>query len=86
MRLSATFLKARLRTSPQTNLWSREALRELRKLAELGLPVELIAAKLGRTPSAIRNKAGLQGISLKHSTRGGKLSAHSAVHGLLGGT
>lgn len=47
------------------NAWSRDALRQLRELAEAGVPLETIAARLRRTQSAVRNKAGMQGISLR---------------------
>jgi hypothetical protein len=45
--------------------WSIEDVRLLRTLAMQGVPVEAIAATLGRTPSAIRNKAGMHGISVR---------------------
>jgi hypothetical protein len=41
----------------------------LRKLALARLPVAKIAQALGRSESAIRNKAGMQGISLKEAHR-----------------
>lgn len=47
------------------NDWSTEDLRRLRELAATGLPLNAIAAALGRTSSAIRNKAGMHGISLR---------------------
>ena len=55
---------ARRITSP-TNGWSIEEVRRLRQLAEQGKAVVAIAAKLRRTPSAVRNKAGMHGISLQ---------------------
>ena len=47
------------------NEWSSDELRRLRELAGSGTPVEMIAADLRRTTSAIKNKAGMQGISLR---------------------
>jgi hypothetical protein len=46
------------------NPWTSDALRRLRDLAAIGAPVSEIALALGRSESAIRNKAGLHGISL----------------------
>ena len=51
--------------------WSLQDVRRLRELAQAGVPLESIAATLGRTCAAIRNKAGLHAISL----RGVKLAA-----------
>lgn len=47
------------------NEWSSEDLRALRELAAAGTPLESIATSLRRTTSAVRNKAGMHGISLK---------------------
>lgn len=47
------------------NDWSSEDLRRLRELAATGTPLDDIAAALRRTTSAVRNKAGMQGISLR---------------------
>jgi len=47
------------------NDWSTEELRRLRELVATGIPLNAIAAALGRTSSAIRNKAGMHGISLR---------------------
>ncbi len=58
----ATSLYARRR---QRNDWSSEDLRRLRELAATGTPLNAIAAALGRTASAVRNKAGMHGISLR---------------------
>ena len=44
--------------------WSTSEIRELRELADAGLSMQAIAAKLNRTVSAIRNKAGIHGISV----------------------
>jgi hypothetical protein len=45
--------------------WAIEDIRLLRALAMQGVPIEAIAAQLGRTPSAVKNKAGMHGISLQ---------------------
>jgi hypothetical protein len=47
------------------NEWSSADLRRLRELASLGTPLDAIASALRRTTSAIRNKAGMHGISLR---------------------
>jgi hypothetical protein len=47
------------------NEWSSEELRRLRELAATGTPLNAIAAALRRTASSVRNKAGMQGISLR---------------------
>jgi hypothetical protein len=47
------------------NEWSPEELRLLRELAVMGTPLNVIAAALRRTASSVRNKAGMQGISLR---------------------
>jgi hypothetical protein len=49
------------------NDWSTEDLRQLRELAATGTPLGAIAAALRRTTSAVRNKAGMHGISLRAS-------------------
>jgi len=50
-------------------LWSVEELRRLRTLAALGTPVHSIAAALRRSPSAVRNKAAMHGISLQKAAQ-----------------
>lgn len=50
------------------NGWSTDDLRRLRELAATGTPVNAIAMTLRRSPSAIKNKAGMQGISLRLPT------------------
>ena len=45
--------------------WSVADIRLLRELAQQGLPPSSIARALGRTQSAVRNKAGMHGISLQ---------------------
>ena len=47
------------------NEWSSDDLRLLRELASNGVPLSTIAVALHRTASAVRNKAGMQGISLR---------------------
>jgi len=44
--------------------WSAEEVQKLRTLASAGVAIESIAKTLNRTPSAVRNKAGLHGIPL----------------------
>ena len=46
-------------------VWSPLELRQLRELTDAGLGVEIIAARLKRSVSAVRNKAGMQGFALK---------------------
>lgn len=46
-------------------LWKPEDLRQLRELVQSGEPLKLIAARLRRSESAIRNKAAMHGISLR---------------------
>lgn len=46
-------------------LWKPEDLRQLRELAQSGESLKLIASKLRRSESAIRNKAAMHGISLR---------------------
>jgi hypothetical protein len=53
------------RTLP-ANTWSTEDIRLLRQLAVDGASLETIAGTLRRTRSAIRNKATMHGISLRH--------------------
>lgn len=65
--------KARLTA---VNHWSTADIRRLRELAARGLSVPAIAAQLSRSASAIRNKAGQHGISLRQSSaRGRELDA-----------
>jgi hypothetical protein len=44
--------------------WSKDELCQLRSMAQAGASVDAIATSLKRSISAIRNKAGLHGISL----------------------
>lgn len=50
------------------NRWSTEELRRLRQLAEQGTSLDCIATALRRSPSAIRNKAAMHGISMRQAT------------------
>ena len=71
--MSRYTLKARL---TGVNHWSTADIRRLRELAAHGLSVPAIAAQLRRSASAIRNKAGQHGISLRQSSaRGRELNA-----------
>jgi len=45
-----------------------QEVRRLRELAEAGVPIDLIAATLRRTRSAIKNKAGFHSIRLRDAT------------------
>jgi len=47
-----------------SNTWTMDDIKRLRELAVSGLSLETIAVKLRRTPSAVRNKATMHGISL----------------------
>jgi hypothetical protein len=60
-------------------LWTTESLRLLRELALARFPVAQIAAALGRSESAIRNKAGMHGISLTTAAR--SFAAEAEFHG-----
>ncbi|HEY6644825.1 hypothetical protein [Povalibacter sp.] len=53
------------RRTPGKQAWSSEDIRLLRQLASDGLPLEIIAARLRRSPSAVRNKATMHGVSLR---------------------
>ncbi|WP_129778448.1 hypothetical protein [Peristeroidobacter soli] len=57
------------RPSSSLKLWKSEDLRELRQLAQEGVAPADIALRLRRTESAIRNKAGLHGISLRSAAK-----------------
>jgi hypothetical protein len=57
-------VKNRFKTRTTTKAWSTDDVRWLRALAHEGLTTEDIATRLRRTVSAIRNKAGMHGISL----------------------
>jgi hypothetical protein len=45
--------------------WSSVEIRRMRELAEQGISIGIISNLLRRTPSAIRNKAAMHGISLR---------------------
>jgi hypothetical protein len=48
--------------------WSADEVRRLLDLAAAGMSVEAIATSLRRSPSSIKNKAGMQGISIRSSS------------------
>ena len=50
-------------------MWSSAELKQLRELTDAGVGIEIIASRLKRTISAVRNKAGMHGFSLAASTR-----------------
>jgi hypothetical protein len=56
------------RSAARFRLWSPHELQQLRTLAEEGVPLKCIAATLRRSEYAVRNKAGIHGISLKLPT------------------
>lgn len=45
-------------------MWSSAELKQLRELTDAGIRVEIIAAQLKRSVSAVRNKACMHGFSL----------------------
>ena len=49
--------------------WTAERIQMLRRLAQEGRSAKEIAVVMKRTESAIRNKAGMHGISLKAAPR-----------------
>jgi len=55
------------RRTRAASAWSREDVCKLRELAQNGTPLQLISSILRRTESAVRNKAGMHGISLQMS-------------------
>lgn len=61
MAMTKTFLPAAIAS------WSTEELQMLKEMAAAGASIDELARKLNRTPSAVRNKAGLHGISLSRS-------------------
>ena len=60
------------RSAAAANSWSMHDIRRLRELAQAGVPIEAIAAMLGRTCAAIRNKAGFHAISLRRASNATK--------------
>ena len=50
-------------------MWSSAELKQLREMSDAGVGVEIIASRLKRTVSAVRNKAGMHGFSLAASAR-----------------
>jgi len=55
--------------------WTSEDVRTLKELAKGNTPTGVISLKMGRTPAAIRNKAGLERISLKPTNRSPRTSS-----------
>lgn len=55
------------RSAGRVRAWSRDEIRELRELADAGVPTHIIAVRLRRTVSAVKNKAGIHGISVKNA-------------------
>ncbi|HEX7011332.1 MAG TPA: hypothetical protein VF161_01225 [Steroidobacteraceae bacterium] len=49
--------------------WSTDDIRALRELSQQGLPVAIIARRLGRSESAIRNKAAMHGVPVRSVPR-----------------
>jgi uncharacterized membrane protein len=65
-----------------TASWSKDELYKLKAMALVGTPIEAIAKALKRSPSSIRNKAGLHGISLssaRSSNRPSNVAASGAA-------
>ncbi len=58
---------AMVRQSLGSRPWTPEELRQLRELAAAGFPINVIARKLKRTSSAVRNKARKEGIARAES-------------------
>lgn len=50
-------------------MWASAELKQLRELSDAGIGVEIIAARLKRSVSAVRNKAGMHGFSLAAPAR-----------------
>jgi hypothetical protein len=63
------------------NGWSSAQIRRLRELALQGFTVSAIAAHLRRSESAIRNKAGMHGISLRSGSRATSVGGASSRPG-----
>ena len=45
--------------------WTKDDVRELKRLAKENTPTRVIGLKLGRTEDAVRSKAKTEGVSLK---------------------
>jgi hypothetical protein len=59
----------RVNSPSAAKMWSSADLKQLREFTDAGIAVEIIAARLQRTVSAVRNKAGMHGFSLAASSR-----------------
>jgi hypothetical protein len=68
------------------NAWTPEDLRRLRELAQAGVASETIAVHLRRTHSAIRNKAAMQGISIRSGNDRLSNQAAAALEIQIGGS
>lgn len=63
---SEAFIPSTARSlSAASNAWSLADVRLLRELAGNNVPLEAIAMTLRRSPSAVKNKASMHGISLR---------------------
>ncbi len=65
--------------------WTSADLRTLKELAKGNTPTGVISLKMGRTPAAIRNKAGQEGISLKPVNRSPRTSSKKTRSGAARG-
>jgi hypothetical protein len=59
----------RLQSPANVKLWSSAELQQLRELSDAGIGVEIIAARLRRTVSAVRNKACMHGFPISGAQR-----------------
>jgi hypothetical protein len=59
----------RLQSPGNVKLWSSAELKQLRELTDAGIGVEIIAARLRRSVSAVRNKACMQGFAISGARR-----------------
>ncbi|WP_129778357.1 hypothetical protein [Peristeroidobacter soli] len=67
------------------NAWSREEIGKLRELAGSGTSLRSMSRILKRSESALKNKAGLHGISLQGSgSKGNRLSETNSKVGAFG--
>ena len=64
---SHAYIPATARSRRASSAWSSADIRLLRELAAQNVPLEAIATALRRSPSAVKNKAGMHGISLRRA-------------------
>ena len=64
-------------------MWSSAELKQLREMSDAGVGVEIIAAQLRRTVSAVRNKAGMHGYSLAATRQSEELQEMQELMGPL---